>query len=62
VALPLACFRKLVKQAQLPKPRVIAEHRIFDIEDLDRALDELPYEGSHTRGGNKEPDTWADYE
>jgi hypothetical protein len=54
LALPIADFRTLVEQGKLPKPHVIGKYRIFDIEDLDRALEELPYEA--------ELDTWADYE
>lgn len=48
-------FRSLVKDGDMPRPRVIGTRRIWDVDDLDAAFKALPREG--------EPDgvdTWAD--
>ena len=56
-------FRKLVGDGRMPRPRVIGERRIWDVEELDLAFKALPREG-----GDGEPvfetdeaDSWADY-
>ena len=56
-------FRKLVGQRRMPRPRLIGERRIWDVEELDLAFKALPREG-----GEAEPifdangDSWADFE
>ena len=55
-------FRKLVEQKLMPRPRVVAGRRIFDVEELDLAFKALPREGGEgepifAEGGN----SWADF-
>jgi excisionase family DNA binding protein len=56
-------FRKLVKDRKMPRPRLIGERRIWDVEELDLAFKALPREG-----GEADPifdangDSWADFE
>jgi len=38
-------FSELVKDGRMPKPRVIDGRRVWDIDDLDAAFRDLPYEG-----------------
>jgi excisionase family DNA binding protein len=56
-------FRKLVAGGRMPRPRLIGERRIWDVEELDLAFKALPREG-----GDAEPifqsddvDSWADF-
>jgi hypothetical protein len=56
-------FRKLVTNGRMPRPRLIGERRIWDVEELDLAFKALPREGGEDRpifhsGG----DSWADFE
>jgi hypothetical protein len=57
-------FRKLVTGGRMPRPRLVGERRIWDVEELDLAFKALPREG-----GDAEPiltgwdnDSWADYQ
>ncbi len=38
-------FRKLVGQGRMPRPRLVGERRIWDVEELDLAFKALPREG-----------------
>jgi len=56
-------FRKLVVQGKMPRPRLIGERRIWDVEELDLAFKALPREGGESEAafGADETDSWADY-
>jgi predicted DNA-binding transcriptional regulator AlpA len=43
-------FRRLVADGRMPRPRLIGERRIWDVEELDLAFKALPREG-----GNRDP-------
>lgn len=51
-------FRGLVKNGDMPRPRIIGARRIWDIDELDLAFKALPKEASPDDAG--EVDTWAD--
>ena len=57
-------FRKLVNEGRMPRPRVIGERRIWDVEELDLAFKALPREGGDADPifVGKESDSWADYQ
>ena len=57
-------FRKLVNDGRMPRPRVIGERRIWDIEELDLAFKALPREGGNDDPifNSDETDSWADYQ
>jgi excisionase family DNA binding protein len=38
-------FRRLVTDGRMPRPRLIGERRIWDVEELDLAFKTLPREG-----------------
>ena len=56
-------FRKLVEQKAMPRPRLVGNRRIWDLEELDLAFKALPREGGE--GGplivDHNDDTWADF-
>jgi hypothetical protein len=54
-------FRALVKQGIMPRPRVVGERRIWDVEELDICFRALPREGDPltSEGGQ---DSWSDFE
>lgn len=56
-------FRKLVMEGRMPRPRLVGERRIRDVEELDLAFKALPREGGETDPIFKsdEIDSWADY-
>lgn len=45
-------FRELVKKGEMPRPRLLAGMRRWDVDDLDAAFKALPIEG--------EESLWAD--
>jgi excisionase family DNA binding protein len=55
-------FRKLVDKKVMPRPRIIGQRRIWDVDELDQAFRALPREG-----GDDEPvfesreNSWADF-
>ena len=57
-------FRKLVNNGRMPRPRLIGERRIWDVEELDLAFKALPREGGDADPifNSDEADTWADYQ
>jgi hypothetical protein len=56
-------FRKLVGQGRMPRPRLVGERRIWDVEELDLAFKALPREGGeHKSIFNASGDSWADFE
>ena len=57
-------FRKLVTDGRMPRPRVIGERRIWDIEELDLAFKAMPREGGDAEPifTSRENDSWADYQ
>ncbi len=57
-------FRKLVTQGKMPRPRLVGERRIWDVEELDLAFKALPREGGETEPifQSHDVDTWADYQ
>ena len=56
-------FRKLVVQGKMPRPRLLGERRIWDVEELDLAFKALPGEGADGEPvfQSDEVDSWADY-
>ena len=56
-------FRKLVVQGRMPRPRLVGERRIWDVEELDLAFKALPREGGDAEPifQSDEMDSWADY-
>ena len=56
-------FRKLVTAGRMPRPRLVGERRIWDVEELDLAFKALPREGGDTEPifTSQENDSWADY-
>ena len=56
-------FRKLVTQGRMPRPRLVGERRIWDVEELDLAFKALPREGGEAEPifKSEEQDSWADY-
>jgi hypothetical protein len=48
-------FAALVKAGRAPSPRRMDGRRLFDVRDLDRFADSLPYEGAAPGD-----ETWAD--
>lgn len=57
-------FRKLVAAGRMPRPRLIGERRIWDVEELDLAFMALPREGGDADPifNSDEADSWADYQ
>ena len=56
-------FRKLVEQGRMPRPRLIDDHRVWDVEELDLAFKALPREGGeHKPIFDASGDSWADFE
>jgi excisionase family DNA binding protein len=57
-------FRKLVGRGRMPRPRLIGERRIWDVEELDLAFKSLPREGGDTEPifESDDADSWADYQ
>jgi hypothetical protein len=57
-------FRKLVGQRKMPRPRVVGERRIWDVEELDLAFKALPREGGESKPifESEDTDSWADYQ
>ena len=45
ISLSPSCFRKLVDEGRMPRPRVAGRRRIWDTEELDLAFKALPREG-----------------
>jgi hypothetical protein len=56
-------FRKLVTEGRMPRPRLVGERRIWDVEELDLAFKALPREGGDGEPifESNEVDSWADY-
>ena len=56
-------FRKLVTQKKMPRPRLVGERRIWDVEELDLAFKALPREGGETEPifQSNDLDSWADF-
>jgi len=55
-------FRKLVDAGSMPRPRVVGNRRIWDVDELDLAFKALPREGGETDPIFKwEADSWADF-
>ena len=54
IGLSSSKFRELVGTGVMPRPHLIGQRRIWDIDDLDAAFKGLPVEGE------AETDTWAD--
>jgi hypothetical protein len=56
-------FRKLVEMKVMPRPRLVGNRRIWDVDELDMAFKALPREGGEAEvifaGG--EGDSWADF-
>jgi len=52
IGIGLTKFLELVVQGRMPKPKLIGERKVWDIQQLDRAFEALPQEGE---GGS-----WAD--
>jgi hypothetical protein len=56
-------FRKLVDTKVMPRPRIVGQRRIWDVDELDLAFKALPREG-----GEEEPlfesqeNSWAGFE
>jgi excisionase family DNA binding protein len=57
-------FRKLVSEKKMPRPRLVGERRIWDVEELDLAFKALPREGGDTEVifTGQDNDSWADYQ
>jgi hypothetical protein len=57
-------FRKLVELKKMPRPRLIGERRIWDVEELDLAFKALPREGGEAEPifTSQDNDSWADYQ
>ena len=57
-------FRKLVELKKMPRPRLIGERRIWDVEELDLAFKALPREGGQAEPifTSQDNDSWADYQ
>jgi excisionase family DNA binding protein len=55
-------FLRLVEQRRMPRPRLADGRRIWDIDELDRAIKRLPREGGEPEPFQaEETDTWADF-
>ena len=56
-------FRKLVAAGRMPRPRLIGDRRVWDVDELDLAFKVLPREGGDAVPifETDETDTWADY-
>lgn len=39
-------FDKLVVAGAMPRPRMLETRKVWDIQELDRAFDDLPHEGA----------------
>lgn len=48
-------FRRLVKEARMPRPRRIDGRAVWDVDELRAAFKALPHEGE-----SEKVDTWAD--
>jgi predicted DNA-binding transcriptional regulator AlpA len=48
-------FRRLVKEARMPRPRRIGSQAVWDVDELRAAFKALPHEGE-----SEGSDTWAD--
>lgn len=55
VGLGVTKFGALVKDRRMPPPRIIDGRRIWDVDDLDAAFKEFPYEG-----GEPKHNSWDD--
>lgn len=63
LSLSPTCFRGLVNQRVMPRPRVVGRRRLWDVEELDLAFKLLPREGGdEVTFGAIATDSWADYE
>lgn len=51
--------RQMVMQGKMPRPRLAGRRRIWDVEELDRAFQNLPREGGDTV--ETEDSSWADF-
>jgi len=58
-------FRKLVETRVMPRPRVLGNRRIWDVDELDLAFKSLPREHGDAELAfvtNESRDSWADFE
>lgn len=51
-------FRQMVMEGQMPRPRLAGRRRIWDIDELDLAFQDLPREG----GAANDNDSWDDFQ
>ncbi len=63
LSLSATFFRKLVEQGVMPRPRLVGNRRIWDVEELDLAFKSLPREGGEDGVfGAQSGNSWEDYE
>lgn len=61
VGISSSTFDKLVEAGLMPRPRVMESRRVWDIQELDRAFDELPHEGPSHSKANGAPSAVNDW-
>jgi predicted DNA-binding transcriptional regulator AlpA len=52
IGLGASKFAELVKDGRMPRPRVIDNRRVWDIDDIDAAFRALPIEGEEQKDSN----------
>jgi predicted DNA-binding transcriptional regulator AlpA len=52
IGLGASKFSELVKDGRMPRPRVIDNRRIWDVDDIDAAFKALPIEGETQQDEN----------
>ncbi|WP_108459151.1 hypothetical protein [Devosia naphthalenivorans] len=58
IGLGASKFSQLVRDGRMPKPRVIDNRRIWDVDDIDAAFKALPIEGE--ANDSARPNSWDD--
>lgn len=56
IGLGASKFSQLVKDGRMPRPRIIDNRRIWDVDDIDAAFRALPLEGE--TNDNSRPNSW----
>lgn len=61
IGISAGTFDKLVEAGLMPRPRMMESRRVWDIQELDRAFDELPHEGASIKPADGAPSAVNDW-